>query len=86
MILLDVRDYLKAAGNLAVRDVSLHFNISQHGRPPCFSIGLKKGMQENFPLALFVKGAVEVATQIQSISTNGLKVTKAPTSFRFYFK
>jgi len=56
MILLDVRDYLKAAGSLAVRDVSLHFNISQHEAASMLQHWVKKGYARKLPSGSLCQG------------------------------
>ncbi|ORU94253.1 MAG: sugar metabolism transcriptional regulator [Cycloclasticus sp. symbiont of Bathymodiolus heckerae] len=49
MILLEIRDYLKAAGSAPVRDLALHFKISEEDATSMVEHWVKKGMAKKLP-------------------------------------
>ena len=56
MILLDIRDYLKASGMVPVRDLALHFNISQDDAKSMLEHWVKKGYASKLPAGSLCQG------------------------------
>lgn len=53
MMLLDIRDYLKAAGSAPVRDLALHFKISEDDAKAMIGHWVKKGLVKKQPAGSF---------------------------------
>lgn len=56
MILLDVRDYLQAAGSAPVRDIALHFKITQEAATSMIEHWVKKGNARKLPAGSLCQG------------------------------
>ena len=56
MILLDIRDYLKAAGTVPVRDLALHFNLSPEETKSMLEYWVKKGCAKKLPAGSLCQG------------------------------
>lgn len=56
MILLDVRDYLKAAGSIAVRDLALHLKIPHDDAESMLEHWVKKGYARKLPSGSLCQG------------------------------
>ena len=56
MILLEIRDYLKSAGSAPVRDLALHFNISQDDARSMIEHWVKKGYAKKLPAGSLCQG------------------------------
>ncbi|HIF17175.1 MAG TPA: sugar metabolism transcriptional regulator [Cycloclasticus sp.] len=56
MILLDIRDYLKAAGSAPVRDLALHFKISEDDAKAMVEHWVKKGLARKMPAGSLCQG------------------------------
>lgn len=56
MILLEVRDYLKAAGSAPVRDLALHFKVSERDAKSMIEHWVKKGYAKKLPAGSLCQG------------------------------
>ncbi|ORU92147.1 MAG: sugar metabolism transcriptional regulator [Cycloclasticus sp. symbiont of Poecilosclerida sp. N] len=56
MILLKIRDHLKTAGTAPVRDIALHFKISQEDATSMLEHWVKKGYAKRLPAGSLCQG------------------------------
>ena len=56
MILLDIRDYLKNAGSAPVRDIALHFKLSEYDTKSMLEHWVKKGYAKKLPAGSLCQG------------------------------
>ena len=56
MILLNIRDYIKAAGSAPVRDLALHFKISHDDAQAMIEHWVKKGNVRKLPPGSLCQG------------------------------
>lgn len=56
MILLDIRDYLKATGSAPVRDIALHFKITETDATSMIEHWVKKGYAKKLPAGSLCQG------------------------------
>ena len=56
MILLDIRDDLKTAGSAPVRDLALHFKISEADAKSMIEHWVKKGYAKKLPAGSLCQG------------------------------
>jgi hypothetical protein len=56
MILLQVRDYLQAAGSAPIRDIALHFKISEDDAKSMVEHWVKKGYAHKLPAGSLCQG------------------------------
>ncbi|PCI22825.1 MAG: sugar metabolism transcriptional regulator [Piscirickettsiaceae bacterium] len=56
MILFEIRDYLKLAGNAPVRDLALHFKINETDAKAMLEHWVKKGYARKMPAGSLCQG------------------------------